>query len=284
MSRKLLVSVLLAASLAGGTALADEPSLHQVYQTAESGRLDDAQAMMRDVLKHHPDSGKAHYVEAELLAKQGQTRQAAAELATAERLAPGLAFAKPESVRELRQLVGGSVQPAAVHPAVQPVADALGASPARGASFPWNLLLIGGGVLVFIAVVSRMMRPQAQTAYAGGGAGGLAPAGGAPMPYGTGPASPPADAGPGLGSRVMGGLATGAAVGAGMVAGEALMHHFLDKNDTPASPKPLTSDPNPLGLGTPVIGNDLDDMGGTDFGISDAGSWDDSGGGSDDWN
>lgn len=281
MSRKLLVSLMLAASLAGGTALADEPSLHQVYQTAESGRLDDAQAMMRDVLKHHPDSGKAHYVEAELLAKQGQTRQAAAELATAERLAPGLAFAKPESVRELRQLVGGSAQPAAV----SPTASTLDVSPTKGSSIPWNLLLIGGGVLVFIAVVSRMMRPQARTAYAGG-AGGLAPTSGAPTPYGAGPASPPADAGPGLGSRVMGGLATGAAVGAGMVAGEALMHRFLDKNDAPASPKPLTSAPNPLDLGTPVIGNDLDDMGGTDFGISDAGSWDDSGGGSssDDWN
>jgi len=34
----------------------------------------------------------------------------------------------------------------------------------------------------------------------------------------------------GMGSGIMGSLATGAAMGAGAVAGEALMHHFIDRD------------------------------------------------------
>lgn len=283
MSRRLLVSLLLAASLASGAVLADEPSLHQVYQTAEAGHLDQARTMMDEVLKNHPNSGKAHYVEAELLAKQGLARQAATELATAERLAPGLPFAKPEAVRELRQLVGQTGATAAP----RSVAPAASLAPAAG-GFPWGMVLVGVGVLAFIVIVARRMAPQqaAPAAYSGYGGYGAGNAGMStptpPAPYGGQPGGvPPAGTGPGLGSRVMGGLATGAALGAGMVAGEALASHFLDRHDDP-TPRKAISDPGPLDLGTPTLGND-DDLGGTDFGVSDGGSWDD-GGGSSDWN
>ena len=85
--------------------------------------------------------------------------------------------------------------------------------------------------------------------------------------------APPAPTG-GLGSGILGGLATGAAVGAGVVAGEALMHRVFDGHRAEAA-----MPDNQTGL--------LDesrpqyDMGGDDFGVSDASSWDDSGGGSD---
>lgn len=58
--------------------------------------MGEAQRMMREVLQNHPNSGKAHYVEAELLAKEGSLAQAANELATAEKLSPGLPFATAE--------------------------------------------------------------------------------------------------------------------------------------------------------------------------------------------
>ena len=75
-----------------------------------------------------------------------------------------------------------------------------------------------------------------------------------------------------MGSGILGGLATGA----GMVAGEALMHHFTDgnraSNNTFDAPYARDDQPAP------------NDMGGTDFGVSDSDSWDDSsGGGGDDW-
>ena len=79
-----------------------------------------------------------------------------------------------------------------------------------------------------------------------------------------------------MGSGIMGGLATGAAVGVGMVAGEALVHHFMDGNNPG-----INNAPNSWG-------NTPNDMGGTDFGIADSSTWDDSsniadvGGG--DWN
>ena len=79
-----------------------------------------------------------------------------------------------------------------------------------------------------------------------------------------------------MGSGLMGSLATGAALGAGMVAGEALMHHFTDGehssngfiNEAQANNNSFSSN----------------DMGGSDFGIADSSSWDDNSGGvSDDW-
>src|SRR5262252_7779712 len=92
------ITILLAAvALVAGSAFAQEPTLHEVYQAAQSGNMSEAQRMMKEVLRAHPDSAKAHYVEAELLAKQGQLAAAATELNTAERLEPGLSFAKPEA-------------------------------------------------------------------------------------------------------------------------------------------------------------------------------------------
>ena len=92
---------------------------------------------------------------------------------------------------------------------------------------------------------------------------------------------------PGMGSRIMGGLATGAAVGAGVVAGEALMRHFTEGgNNTSHEPDRSRND---IIYDDPSQRNNLTggDMGGTDFGVSDSGSWDDNsgggGGGSDDW-
>ena len=88
----------------------------------------------------------------------------------------------------------------------------------------------------------------------------------------------PVGSGPGMGSRVMGGLATGAAVGVGMVAGEALMHRFMNGNQD--AHQPLQQD-----FGSLTQDTNFDDMGGNDFGVSDTTSWDDnSSSDSGDWN
>ena len=50
------------------------------------------------VLQDHPESGKAHFVEAELLAKQGRYASAEAELNNADRLAQGIGECGFESV------------------------------------------------------------------------------------------------------------------------------------------------------------------------------------------
>ena len=48
-----------------------EPTINQIYEAAQSGKLDQAQTMVQQVLIAHPNSAKAHYVQAELFGRQG---------------------------------------------------------------------------------------------------------------------------------------------------------------------------------------------------------------------
>src|SRR6202035_5816618 len=87
---------------------AADPTVHQIYEAAEAGHFDQAQQMMSQVLKDHPQSAKAHYVQAELYAREGNFPSARQELSTAETIQPGLPFARPDSVQRLqRELNGG---------------------------------------------------------------------------------------------------------------------------------------------------------------------------------
>ncbi len=252
-----------------------EPTIDQVWQTANAGRVADAEKMMQGVLAAHPASAKAHYVEAELLARERHFPAAREELARAKQLSPGLAFAEPRAVSNLEGLLGER-QAASVQSNGIPVLQ--GSRPVP--TFPWSTLLILGGVLAFILWAVRFMKRQtADTVVMPAPA--PAPAYGAPGYASGAPSysygmSPPASGG--LGSGILGGLATGAAVGAGMVAGEALMHRVLGDghSSTQGFETPLSAAPDPLleALGPSAWPND---MGGTDFGISNTGSWDDSG-------
>lgn len=285
MARSAFIGLLMLASTAWlcAPALAAEPSLHQVYQAAEAGKLGAAQTMMQEVLSAHPNSAKAHFVEAELLVKQGQLKKAEAELATAERLAPGLPFATPQAVQNLRAQLG---LPGAARAHQAPPLPAL-QQPAQEAPRPWGMVLIGLGLIAFIVFAARLMsrRNALPVSGAGQAPGSAFGSGynGAPMqPYGAGGMGAAASPGSGMGSQIIGGLATGAAVGVGVAAGEALMHRFLDgKGQQANSPNasPLANELSPA-LDDPR----LDDLGGSDFGVSDAGSWDDGSSADSDWN
>ena len=286
-----------------------DPSMQDVYQAAKEGRFIEAQSMMDQVLKEHPNSAKAHYVQAELLAKQGMLTKADTELRTAERLSPGLAFAKPDAVSKLKAVIAAPRGSANVRSNAQPSnaqssQSEFSRQPVAEKGISWGLVAGGLGLIAFIFFATRFMR---QRSAAAGAAAGAAPgyagyaangnsfgAGGnnfgsnpamQPAPYGgaapMGQAMAPA-AGGGMGSGIMGGLATGAALGAGMVAGQALMHRFTDGDrGNAAAPAQSGNNWNP----EPAP----NDMGGNDFGIADSSSWDDGGsggggGGGDDWN
>jgi hypothetical protein len=252
---------------------ATDPTVHEIYAAAEGGNVAQARQMMDQVLQDHPNSGKAHYVSAELYAKSGDYGRAQGELATAERLEPGLPFAKPESVRELRtQLAAANAAPRRVWSGTAPAAAASGPHISIGALV---LFLVIGGIVV--AVIMRRRRAVMMGYPAPGMGSGAYPGGaypGGPYPGGPYPGGPPV--GGGIGSGIAGGLASGLAVGAGVVAGEELAHHFLD-GDRRAAP-PLSS-PDSDSYANP--GADNTDMGGSDFGVSDSDSWDDGGSGGD---
>jgi hypothetical protein len=314
MSRRLIASFMFAVALmfVGASSWSAEPTMQEVYQAAQAGNFKSAQSMMDQVLRDHPNSGKAHFVQAEIYAKQGLVNKAKAELATAEQLAPGLPFEKPEAVKALKTyLASGGSTNQVTNQVKQVATNHVPAAPA----FPWGWVLGGvalmGGLLYF-AFGRNKPAPVAPAApMPMGGAGGapsfgrgfgnnpLPPAGpsGAPgqMPPGY-PAAAPAAAptAGGMGSGLMGSLATGVAVGAGVVAGQALMNKVMGNGeshrDASASPGFIP----PAHAAQPDSSWDSPaqapfDMGGQNFGVNDSSSWDDGGssfGSSDDseWN
>jgi uncharacterized protein len=229
-----------------------DPSVQDIYNAADAGHLGEAQQMLEEVLKDHPHSARAHWMAAEMYARGSNFDRARQELQTAEQIAPGLPFVRPDAVARLQQQLGqGSAAqqraaaPAAPHYAVQHVHPA----------FPLRTVLFVIGAIIVLWLILRPRTPAAAySQYPGGMATG-------PMVGG----------GSGLGSGIAGGLASGLAVGAGVVAGEELAHHFLDGNRTEGGVAP-TNDPS--------VVPDNSDMGGQNFGIDDTSTWgDDSGGG-----
>jgi cellobiose-specific phosphotransferase system component IIA len=274
-----LVGMGLIAMLAVSQAFAADPSMHQVYEAAESGHVAQAQEMMQEVLKAHPNSAKAHYVEAELLSKQHSYAQARTELASAERLSPGLNFADARSVSELREALAQNTRAA-------PLGSVAQQTPAGSASFPWGIILLGCAVVVafifflirFLATRATPAMAPAGNAYGGNAYGAYA----TPQPMGSYGGAYPAQPASG-GSGILGSLATGAAIGAGVVAGEALMDRVLGGNHERQPDRLSDASTGGLNLGPDEYANN--DMGGQDFGISDTG-WDDQSFGSsssDDW-
>ena len=266
-----------------------EPTLAQIYQAANSGNLDRADAMIDQVLATHPKSAKAHYVKAELAAREGKSDLARQQLAAAEKIAPGLPFAKPESVQALRNELA-SANGATVAPPVrtQRMGAPAGYSGAQR-SFPWGTLaIVAAIVLIGIAVLRRRTAAMAAGGSGYGGAYGNTSA----APYGQtgyGPVYPPgAGAGypqqPSMGSSIARGVGTGLAMGAGMVAAEEIGRRMFGHGD----PRAGAYDPN-TNINTPSLDqidegmrrNLNSDMGGADFGVNDGGSWDDAGGGGD---
>jgi uncharacterized protein len=277
--RKHFAGLLAATTLSfalGATALAQtDPTVHQIYEAAASGHLDQAQQMMDQVLRDHPESAKAHYVQSELYAREGKFTLACAELGRAEQLAPGLPKENPRSVAELKSELGL-------------VRRSGGATPLQPLHFPLGTILIL--ILVVGGLWALFHRRRSYAAYPPGYPTGATVPGAPPGPYGAGGYGPggPVGYGPGgavgggIGSTVAGGLAGGLAAGAGFVAGEELAHHLLDGRQSNALPPPAD------GYGE----SENRDMGGADFGVNDPASWDDGsgagadmggGGGGDDW-
>jgi hypothetical protein len=270
--------VLVTALACAGPVLAADPTVDQVYQAARSGHLDEAQQLMNQVLRDHPNSAKAHFVEAEISARAANFPRAREELAKAQQLDPSGAFAKPESLASLqRELARGSSS------GVRP--NEYRTYPTRAPEHHFNwwpiILLVGAGFVIVWA-----LRRRTQYYPAGGIPPGPGPMGGGyggPGGYGPAGYGPPMGGG-GIGSGIVGGLASGLALGAGVAAGEELVHHWIDKDGNRVEGTP------PPGY-VPPPQDDNANMGGDDFGVSDNSSWDDGGsggdsgggGGGDDW-
>lgn len=232
-------AIIMTGALAIASLASAEPSMQEVNQALKNGNIARAETLMKEVLSVHPESAKAHFKYSEILAAEGRFTEAKTELAKAETIQPGLAFAKPEAVNALKRKFSNK----------QVVAED-GNSSVPNPLFKW----LGIALLVFLvtAAFKAFRRPPAPAGFANNP---LTPNGSAPQPGN----SPQAG---GLGSSIAGGLATGAAVGAGIVAGEMLMHKVLDgdhNSNTDVAHEPA---------------QDYSDISGNEFVDSDNSSWD----------
>ena len=293
-----------------GVAMAQtEPTIKQIYDAAESGKVEQAQTMVQQVLITHPNSARAHFVQAELFARQGLPSRGREALLAAEKLAPGLPFAKPDAVQALRtQLASKTTAQVTREPANRAAGNGMtseSSMPAKASSFPWGLGLALGGAAIALALFFMRKKPAAEPlssmpyaaqrpdpsmmgsnlggglsgpqTFGTAGASGMAPsygqAGSGQPGYGQPVYGQPGYGQPatsGMGGRVMGGLATGLAVGAGVIAAQAIGKSLMGNNEHSASP----SDNSAAGYTpAPLAGNN--DMGGQNFGMNDASSWDD---------
>jgi hypothetical protein len=273
-----LILVLFSAGLRAQTAA--EPSVHQIYEAAGKGDIRGAREMIDQVIARHPGSAKAHYVKAELAARDRDAGTAKTEMQAAEKLAPGLPFVKAEAVTALRTEIGRMAAPSAPAPSQRATAPPERAPPASGSSaLPIAWILIAGVVGIGIFLLMRRRRepafqPPPPTSYARDDAFGRAPG------WDAGSAQP------GMGSSIARGLGTGLAVGAGVVVaqeiGRRMFEHGREGNNAyDAGASHHANDSNSqiardAGLGA-MGPSSNQDMGGQDFGIAGDGGWDDAG-------
>jgi hypothetical protein len=220
-------------ALAGLSALAwGLPTLQDVEAEVNQGRYARAEEMMREVVAAKPDSAKAHYIYAEILAhgapgslprrrrRRGRStptsshRPGEVPRVEAALLHTGPGGASPDAARRSRRRTS---RPAAGVP-----------------SWVWLAGLVVVGVLLWRGFARSRAAQGGSVAAAPGAAygaptGGYAPGANAPMgttPYGPGyPGYPPP-----RGSGMLGtGLAAAGGVAAGMLAGE-MLHRNRDAN------------------------------------------------------
>jgi hypothetical protein len=284
MIQRTLRWLVMAGMLMGGLAMAQsEPGLKEVYATAQAGKLDQAQLMMQQVLVAHPNSAKAHFVQSELYVRQGNLPRARDSFAKAEKLAPGLPFAKPDAVQALRaRLSPTAASGLTANAPVQSAAPAMSPVAAPQPSSSWLMpVTLAAAVIALGYFVFRKKAPApsySQPAYATGNGGGAVATMQPPMqaPFGQPQYGAPGYGQPqggGLGGKIMGGVATGLAVGAGVMAAQAIGRNLMDSHNT----NNATSDANNDWGNNVAPQSNNHDMGGQDFGVNDTTNWDDAG-------
>ncbi|HEX7441568.1 MAG TPA: hypothetical protein VF319_15880 [Caldimonas sp.] len=270
------------------------PTLQQVEAEVQKGNLTNAESMMREVVAAKPGSAKAHYIYAELLARNGSFALAAEQARLARAADPQITFTQPEKFRAFEQLLERELQPVQqARPARQldsAAAPTIANSTRSESAIPSWVWGAGLAALAFVAWrgfsrsrAAAAGSPGAYPASPGAVAPGPFASPGAVAPFGVGPATPP-----GARSSMLGtGLAVAGGVAAGMLADE-LLHRRHDAGAPnlgglgPTSLEPIEGGSAASDLqARPVdFGNGVD--WGADAGAADAGSFDGGGdGGSD---
>jgi hypothetical protein len=270
------------------------PSEQDVRTAISQGQYTQAQSMMAEVVAAQPNSAKAHYIYAEVLAHNGVFNKASEEAAKAQQIDPKIGFTDPAKFRDFEQLLQREQSAPRQAPRAAPSsysAPAPVSSSSSGGGIPAWMWLVGI-VIIGIVLARGLLRSRAASGVGGvppgygptGMQGGYGPGGAGYSPYGPG----------GVPMQPRSGLGTAAAV-AGGVAGGVLLDEFLHRNDNHGGGGGVLgnaygADPAATELENRQVdfgngndwGSDSGGGGGVDFGGG-GGGGDSGGGGGGDW-
>jgi hypothetical protein len=162
-----VLKVWLAAALVGLCALAWAlPTPQDIEAAVNSGKLAQAESMLREVIKEKPNSAKAHYELGQVLAREARYAEAQTELVRAKEIDPSMKFA--QSADKYNDVFDKVTQQLAASPSkATPQQGAQSASPAAASSaapLPMSYVWMGIGALGLIAFLIYRNRPQANLA------------------------------------------------------------------------------------------------------------------------
>jgi len=216
---------LLAAALALASALAFAlPSTEDVQAAIRAGNYSQADVMMHEVVAAKPQSAKAHYVYAEILAHEGRFADAAGQARTARELDPAIGFTDPARFRSFEQELQRAQGQAGSPQVIDETAPPPRAAPARASGGVPGWVWAAGFAVVAFLVLRAVMRRTAS-----GASGGYVRQGSYPVNAGAG-------YGPGYGYNngpTAGGsaLRTGLAAAGGVAAGMMLEKYLDGRNE-----------------------------------------------------
>jgi len=222
--KKVLAGLVLVVLSAASWAL---PSEQQVQDAVRQGQFTQAQSMMAEVVAAKPDSAKAHYIYAEILARNGAFGKAAEETAKARQIDPEIKFtdaAKFRSFEETLQREQNQPAPRVAPRSTPSYSPTSSSANTSGGGIPGWVWLVG------LLIIGMMLwRGFSRSRAAGGmpaqgGAAGYGP-GGMNQGYGPGGYGPGGVPGAQPRSGLLGtGLAVAGGVAGGMLLDEVLHH------------------------------------------------------------
>jgi hypothetical protein len=289
--RKTIVGAALALAALAAWAL---PTLEQVENEVRLGHLTSAESMMNEVVTARPGSARAHYVYAEVLARNGKFADAREQARLAREADPRITFTDAGRFTAFEQLLERAQRVPSARAGATPAVPALPATATASTSsggipgWIWLALLAAAGIMLW----RGFSRSRAGAAGAGlAGTGAHAMTSGAPA-YGLAGSAGPGSYGPGspygappARSGMLGtGLAAAGGFAAGMLADE-LMHRHRESAGALDNLGPAALGGEPSDAAATELESRPIDFGtgagwGGDAGSIDAGSFD-TGGGSD---
>ncbi|MBI3873735.1 MAG: hypothetical protein HY307_01780, partial [Arcobacter sp.] len=212
------------------------PTNEEVNSAIKERNYPKAETMIREVISAKPQSAKAHYYLAQVLAHESKFMEAKNELTEAKRIDSSLKFGDATKISEFEKKLEFALNKSTTASSSKQIAQ----SP----NIPWGLIILGIGVLVIILIVifkNKSRQQSSSQAYSNPNpnAPNISPN---PQPF----AQPQQSSG--IGSTIMGGLAAGAAAAVGMSVVDSLLHHneaHADNNMMPPMQN-NTSNENPF--------------------------------------